>query len=324
MLWKVASNLTLSIHLESLHTLNPPLSKRVEQRHERIAIVQYTGSVESEAKGYACARLVMKAYAEKHSYAYYLFQERDVMVEVADEQALKTFRKHHNWRRPFLLSQVIREQDHEWIAYFDTDVVITDPTITLESFIDVRASDADMIVADDPSGINNGVFFQKATNWSLLFNLMWWNERPSRTREMGDNWPFMAALLRAWASSSGKEYAGECSISKHVEMESWNNFFPCYRRQIETLGSITTHPAGCTFDFPEPCGSALADDQHIKAVWGINSGIGFGGKNAWNADSFLLHLAGKPPDQRDELLRYHSESVIAKYFDDLLLTFHAQ
>jgi len=67
-------------------------------------------------------------------------------------------------------------------------------------------------------------------------------------------------------------------MSKNVEMEDWKNFFPRYRTQVERLGSRTSHPEGCTSDFPEPCGGAVVDDPHIKAVWGINSGIGFGAK----------------------------------------------
>jgi len=255
----------------------------------------------------------MKTYAANHSYAYYLYQERDIKIEEPDSLIVSKLTKHHNWRRPFMLSQIIKEGKHEWIAYFDTDVIITDPSIPLEHFIDGEPDGKDMIIADDPTGINNGIFFQKATNWSLTFNDIWWNERPKESTVMGDNWPFMAALLISWGASSDQSYESECSMSKNVEMEAWKNFYPCYRTQVERLGSRTSHPEGCTSDFPEPCGSAIVDDPHVKAVWGINSGIGFSGKNAWDESSFVLHLAGKSHEERDKLLQQHAESVLATY-----------
>ena len=138
-----------------------------------------------------------------------------------------------------MLSQVIMEGIHEWIAYFDIDVIITDPSIPLETFTDRGPEGKDMVNADDPSGINNGVFFQRATEWSLRFNEMWWNERPRKTKSMGDNWPFMSALLFAWGSSSAETYDGECSMSKFVEMEKWVIFFPYYIRHFERMGSRT-------------------------------------------------------------------------------------
>ena len=282
---------------------------------QRIAVVQYTGDSSTETRGYKLARDAMKAYAAKHSYAYYLFQEGDVKIEESVLYTLKNLTKHHNWRRPFMLSQIIRGGKHEWIAYFDTDVIITDPTIPLEKFIDGEPTGKDMVIADDSSGINNGVFFQKATSWSLSFNDIWWNERPVKTKNMGDNWPFMSALLVAWASSSAKTYEGECSMSRFVEMEDWTKFHPCYLKHVDRFGSRTTHPDGCTPDFPAPCGSAIVDDPHIKAVWGINSGIGFGGKNAWDEESFILHLAGKAQKERDDLLQHHAQIIIATYED---------
>ncbi len=281
--------------------------------YQRIAVVQYTGDSSTETRGYKLARDVMKAYAAKHSYAYYLFQEGDVKIEESVLHTLKSLTKHHNWRRPFMLSQIIREGKHDWIAYFDTDVIITDPSIPLEKFIDSEPTGKNMIIADDSSGINNGVFFQKASNWSLSFNDIWWNERPVETKNMGDNWPFMSALLVAWASSSAETYEGECSMSSFVEMEDWAKFYPCYLKHVDRFGSRTTHPDGCTPDFPAPCGSAVVEDPHIKAVWGINSGIGFGGKNAWDEHSFILHLAGKAHQDRDDLLQHHAQIIIAAY-----------
>ena len=183
----------------------------------------------------------MKAYAAKHSYAYYLFQEGDVKIEESVLHTLKSLTKHHNWRRPFMLSQIIREGKHDWIAYFDTDVIITDPSIPLEKFIDSEPTGKDMIIADDSSGINNGVFFQKASNWSLSFNDIWWNERPVETKNMGDNWPFMSAS-GCWALQL--KLMGRVLMSSFVEMEDWTKFYPCYET-CQSFRIQDNHPDGC-------------------------------------------------------------------------------
>lgn len=74
--------------------------------------------------------------------------------------------------------------------------------IPLETWIDAGDNNvSDLIISDDPSGINNGVFFQKASKWTLDFNRIWWSER--QASHVGhDNWPFMAALLTFWSNSS--------------------------------------------------------------------------------------------------------------------------
>lgn len=270
---------------------------------ERIAIVQYFDR--AITPGFAAARQLMCEYAEVHGYAIYFFNETTVQVNIDDLEELNSFRdtKSH-WMKPFYLSQMVKDTKHEWFAYFDADIVVTNMGIPLETWIDAGDNNvSDLIISDDPSGINNGVFFQKASEWTLDFNRIWWSERQS-SHVGGDNWPFMAALLTFWANSSDYDYKGQCSMAENVRMESWDNFYPCYKKHLEAMGRRSTHPRGCTSEYPHPCGSAKVGDPHIVAVWELNKGNGFGGKNNWSEGSFIMHFAGH--GNRDKILLQHA------------------
>ena len=283
--------------------------------HPRIAIVQYTGSVDTLSEGHEAAISVVQKYARLHGYYHYVFTEQSVKVDSVISDELEKFGYHkHHWRKPFYLSTMIREGKHEWLTYLDTDVVITDPTQRLEAWIDsVDVHKTQMIITDDPNGICNGIFFQRASNWSLEFNQLWWSERQAISKLGHDNWPFMSALLKSWAVHANYSYDDECSMARRADMESWDNFYPCYSKHVGKMGR-TTHPSGCTKDFPDPCGSAYRGESPIVAKWGLNKGYGFSGKNYWTPGSFMLHLAGHP--DRDRLLLQHAAKALEKLSSD--------
>ena len=52
--------------------------------------------------------------------------------------------------------------------YVDTGVVITDPPLPLEHWIDAGANnESDLIISEDPGRICNGIIFEKASEWTL-------------------------------------------------------------------------------------------------------------------------------------------------------------
>ena len=318
-LYLIAAALTLRVLFKGTRRANGS-ELTLQLRHgsqlrERIAIVQYFGSGDELTAGFESARCILRLYAQSHGYALYTLYAHNVSVEPGVSLELNAFQHHsHNWKKPFYLSQLIREGKHQWYVYVDTDVVITDPLLPLEHWIDAGTNnESDLIISDDPGGICNGIIFEKASEWTLRFNDLWWSERQiSRTGH--DNWPFMAALLKVWANSSDFNYSGECSMSQHRDMEIWSNFLPCYMKILDRVGRRTTHPQGCTPDYPEPCGSAKTNDPRVVAVWDLNKGIGFGGKNAWTNGSFLIHFAGRQRSERDELMLRYSRDTMETYF----------
>lgn len=74
---------------------------------------------------------------------------------------------------------------HDWLVYLDSDTLITNHTIKIESIID---DNYNFIAANDVHGFNSGVFFIKGKNeWSRKFLEYTWNIQPND--QVYHDWP---------------------------------------------------------------------------------------------------------------------------------------
>ena len=64
------------------------------------------------------------------------------------------------------LKETISQNKGSWICWIDSDAIIMNMTITLDSFIDDRF---DFIIGEDWNGINAGVFFLRANDAAIQF-----------------------------------------------------------------------------------------------------------------------------------------------------------
>ena len=92
-------------------------------------------------------------YSNRHGYK--------LIVKVFEEEKDVTLPKQ------YLLRQNILDNNADWLCWIDTDAIIMNMTIPLESFI--INNDADFIIGEDWNGINSGVFFLKVNNKTLEF-----------------------------------------------------------------------------------------------------------------------------------------------------------
>ena len=142
----------------------------------QIAIVSYQ-SENVVNEGYAVGRKNIMAYALMHGYDYLVFNETTV-PHIGNEtrKVLSSFGFfRHHWTKPHLLKFVIEEKKYDWIAYFDSDIIITNMTRKLDHYLGDQKHD--LVIADDVAGICNGVFFVKRNVWSKNFMNLWWGER---------------------------------------------------------------------------------------------------------------------------------------------------
>jgi hypothetical protein len=110
-------------------------------------------------------------YAEKHSYSTSLYGE------VLDKE------RHPSWSKIPALKLALQENKYDYVVWMDDDIVITNPDISLSSFIDkynFRKSKAVVLVSSDmpnePStAMNCGIFFVKAKEAATmtLLNSAW-------------------------------------------------------------------------------------------------------------------------------------------------------
>ncbi|CAM9172364.1 unnamed protein product [Ectocarpus fasciculatus] len=63
----------------------------------------------------------------------------------------------------------------DYVMYIDADAVIMDPRKPLDSFL-IAGTGADMIMTQDWSGLNGGVWIAKSTPWTKWFMKELWNQ----------------------------------------------------------------------------------------------------------------------------------------------------
>jgi len=66
------------------------------------------------------------------------------------------------------LIKCLKEKSYDWIFWVDSDVILANPNIKLETFLPNEKMDLiHLIVSDDINGLNCGVFFIRVHPWSL-------------------------------------------------------------------------------------------------------------------------------------------------------------
>jgi len=247
--------------------------------------------------------------------------------------------------------------EHDWVFWMDSDTIITNPAITAESIIREACIDhrarlnnsisvklRDLIVANTPNGINNGVFAMRNTAWSRRFLQRWWDDGFGSTDHAFDNGPFMHAVLREMAlrrhGSAAAEYDGACDGRIHPDkiMGGWTPFWDCYRHYVRRRLCSEADKFECMSRCPnsdqadaEAWTGSVADDaqnldrlsifgsiteghDHIGGHCHINLGFGWGPTADWSKDtSWLLHLAGQSAEERKRVMSRVAPTVSNRF-----------
>jgi hypothetical protein len=111
-----------------------------------------------------------RAYCEKHGYS----------LKIADGQMIDRSRP-AAWSKVLALRHYLPQFD--WVLFMDTDTLVMNPEIRVESLIDERY---DVIISEDWSGVNTGVFLMRNSTWS------WWllDEVWKQHQLVSGNYPF--------------------------------------------------------------------------------------------------------------------------------------
>jgi len=112
--------------------------------------------------------------------------------------------RHPSWYKLPLVYQLL-SRGYERIAFFDADALITKPETPLEPFFaQLAASGRDLLISNDESGANMGVFFvQAGATLPVLLDVIWnyhfdpghvtWEQIAVRT--LLDDWPAAASRI---------------------------------------------------------------------------------------------------------------------------------
>jgi len=156
---------------------------------------------------------VMRKYCEKHGY-----ELRVLILEgTGNEYAYK---KHE------LFKELLRE-DNDVIAYFDADILITNHTIKIESFLD---DDHDLFITYLVSELNGGALIIKNSMWGEMINNFILNARHNFENEQNviNHYRFhpmfsakMKVVPHPSFNSMNYDYYPELSEYKTLDLGHW-------------------------------------------------------------------------------------------------------
>ncbi|XP_077241981.1 alpha-1,2-galactosyltransferase gmh3-like [Tasmannia lanceolata] len=153
-------------------------------------------------------------------------------------------------------------QNYDWVFWNDADTLVTNSSISLERILQAVVgnkdfqSSPDLILTEDITGVNAGIFFVRRSQWSLDFLNTWWN---------------LTAFVRLGSSKSGDNDALKYMIRSLPSDEFESH--------------VRISPMQCLFNsypwFPT-WKTALRLITSPKTTW----------QGAYSNGDFMVHLAG--------------------------------
>lgn len=127
--------------------------------------------------------------------------------------------RHVAWSKIKLVLDALKSGKFDWVAWFDDDIFITNPTIPLEQFIQEYGKTAHLIISGHKtahtffSDVNSGLFLIKASDWSIQFLQKVWDFalQEDKKKYLFD-FPWEQSAIQALFSS--EEYENSLYISK--------------------------------------------------------------------------------------------------------------
>ncbi len=166
-----------------------------------------------------------ESYAFRHGYKY-----------ITDESV-------YDPKRPFAWSKIPLIQKYlphyDFIVWMDADVLIMNPEIRLETFIDMMKPDAFMFLAHDLNNLNTGVFVIRNCSLAHDFLADVWN----KTEYLNHIWWEQAAVIDLWKNS--RKYKPYIDVLEYHHINIMNAFCPEIDHNKHWLpGDFCIHFAG--------------------------------------------------------------------------------
>jgi len=135
--------------------------EKEEIKQPRIAIVTFSNFIKSNSI-YENAINELYQYAKIHNYDLYI-----------DKNNYNTDREIYYMKTNTIIKYLMKfldEKTYDWIFWVDSDVLIVNPNIKLETFLPPLINDEiHLIISKDDNGLNAGIFFLRVHTWSLSF-----------------------------------------------------------------------------------------------------------------------------------------------------------
>jgi len=133
--------------------------KDKELKKENISVVMFSNKITPNG-AYENAISSFYQYSKIHGYNFEFYHTR------YDTERQIFYMKFNSIIEKIILG--LKEKTYGWIFWVDSDVILTNPNIRLESFLpNDKMNKIHFIASDDSNGLNAGVFFIRVHPWSL-------------------------------------------------------------------------------------------------------------------------------------------------------------
>jgi len=238
-------------------------------------------------------------YAALHNYDFRLFTSTDQILPARGGKTNVTDGVHKPffWKVNAVRNVMMGDNPPDWVLWLDCDAFFMNATRTLDSVIEKYtgnttfpfvANDAvtlpdelkqmgpvNLILAVDSTGINNGVWFLRNTDWSINFLDRWWDSKildgPGKNHNCSDQSTMQHELLfdrtfamdTGWDLIEGPIWPPEVRIAQQQDLQSFHQAtaMTVLSREWQPGDFIRHHP-GCHY-YKEPCKHMFVEAQQI-------------------------------------------------------------
>jgi hypothetical protein len=156
--------------------LQASLTPSPDGRPPRIGVVLLYDDQQQEARFAGMEAISAASIANKRAYA----EMHDYSLVVADGTMIDRSRP-AAWSKMPVLHRFVPQFD--WVLFLDMDTLVMNPDVKIENYIDERY---DVIISEDWSGVNTGVFLIRNSTWTMWFLDELWKQK----QLVSGNYPF--------------------------------------------------------------------------------------------------------------------------------------
>ncbi|CAE8606665.1 unnamed protein product [Polarella glacialis] len=252
----------LEVPLQPLRRWSQPRPPAVEIH----SLCHYPGAEDAATAPAALPQLSVpnhRAYAAMHGHRYVLHTE--LLQPDLEPQYAKIS----------LMSRALRsETTADWILFIDCDAFFTNFSVAVGDLLETyqEAAEKHFLVAEDPGGINTGVFLLRKTQWSLDF---FDRVEQGMFRMAWDQSMFLWEILRGSLLDTSEDFQLPKEVA-FVHQAHLNAFVPPASRDWNAYewqpGDVIRHFAGCPHQ-EEPCYKMMVETAELaKQQWPSTSG----------------------------------------------------
>ena len=285
------TSLVRPVHRTSCPVPRPAATSKAAPSAQRIGVVTLLDDGPSAALTKSDEDLMQsilenrRAYCDKHGY----------QMVVARGDAIDRSRP-AAWSKLLVVLKQLASGQFDFVFYMDLDVVVTNPSFSLESLVQAFP-EADVVMTEDWSGPNTGSWLARNSKWTAGFLQLAWDQG--------------ASLVEKRDKATGRKHPFEYEqrvIHQLLDTELWRKRgLPSYASKasggvdgaadLDTAANIRKH-----FSFAAQClfnSYALhpLDSRLISGVASVES-------SQWVPGDFAIHFAGKKGRAKTDLIRH--------------------